>query len=150
MRRLLNNTQDSDTVATVRQFRRVAVFTTARDVVIVPLDCLAFMQNPRLRVLLNRYNGYVYIDNTVADAVLRENLYRVFINLIRRIIRISVSLTVNLLRFSATYRVVFACFRLCVNSQVQAIDTVSFFHRLITLLILLGRSDLMLVQVTSP
>ena len=53
MRCLLNNMQDSDTVATVRQFRRVAVVSSGYNSIIVPMDRLTLMQDLRLYIGLN-------------------------------------------------------------------------------------------------
>ena len=115
---LLYNMQDTDAVATVCQFRRVAIFTTALNRIVAPSDGLAFVQDLRLSVLFNRYNRYVYIDYTIAYTILGVYINRVFVYLIRRIIGISIGLVMYVFRFTATYGVVLTGFRYGIDGQI--------------------------------
>ena len=57
----------------------------------------------------------------------------------------------NIFRLTATYGVVFACFRYGVDGQVQTIDTISVgLLCLISLFVLLGSAYCVLVILTSP
>ena len=91
----------------------------------------------------SRY-GHMYINNTVADAVLRLNRNSVVINSVRLTCDIAVNLTANRLRGSCTYLIILMCFRLGVNGQVQAVDTVGFVYSFEAVFVLFGLSDLVL------
>ena len=138
MRCLSYYMQRKDTIATVSQINRIVVIATACDrVLITPCNRLIFMKNLRLCVALNRRDRYFYIDNTIADTIICGESNCISMNNIRFIIRITVHLTANRFRLTATYGVVLGCFRYGVDSQVQTIDTVTFVHRLISPFVLL-------------
>ena len=122
MRCLLNNMQDSDTVATVRQFRRVAVVSSGYNSIIVPMDRLTLMQDLRLRIVLDRAYMNLHKQRIHTFGLRRELLLDcIQINSITLCIISSVGLAVNALFMTGTNIIGLCTSSDRINRQVQLV-----------------------------
>ena len=108
---------------------------------VAPTDRLAYVDNNVLLRDSRRRNGHVYINDAVAYAVLGLNRDSVIINSIRLTDDIAIHLTAYIARSTGTDLVIFMCFRLGVNGQVQSVDAVGLVNGLVAVFVLLGLTD---------
>ena len=146
---LLYYVQYADAVATITRLYGVAVVSALCDVVVVPINGLVLVQDACLGVFLERRYIHLYIYYTITLTIRIACCDGVAVNAIGLIGSVSVGLTADVLRRSATYVVVFGRMRSGINREVQAVDTVGVVDSRVTILVLLGRSDRMLQCVVS-
>ena len=148
---LLNDTQGTDTVASryTYIFRHEAVFAAGSDRHLVPFNRVAFLQDDRLGMLLDRGDIDLYIDRAVADSAVHVHLNGVPVQRIRRHAGLAIHLSVDFLRCTFAHIVAFCGFWCAVNGQTEAVDTVGIIDGMVSVLVLPGLASLVLQGVVD-